>query len=141
MNQFTVPQFIEVEDKIIGPITIRQFIILLVTGLTIFILYKILTFTFFVISGLILFGMGGTLAFFRINGLPFYSFLLNMLRSIRSQALQIWDKTPSDSLLRFYAKSAPPPPLPVKVQKVRVSSSRLAEIALTVDTGGVYEPE
>ncbi len=29
MQQFVVPQFIEVEDKIFGPITIRQFLILL----------------------------------------------------------------------------------------------------------------
>ena len=30
MQMFTVPQFIDVEDKIIGPITTRQFIICLV---------------------------------------------------------------------------------------------------------------
>ena len=29
MQQFTVPQFIDFEDKIIGPITTRQFLILM----------------------------------------------------------------------------------------------------------------
>ncbi|KKS92044.1 MAG: hypothetical protein UV69_C0039G0006, partial [Parcubacteria group bacterium GW2011_GWE2_43_12] len=32
MQQFVVPQFIDVEDKIIGPITVRQFIIIMVGG-------------------------------------------------------------------------------------------------------------
>ena len=33
MQQFTVPQFIDVEPKIIGPITTRQFLIFLAAGL------------------------------------------------------------------------------------------------------------
>jgi len=40
MQQFTVPQFIDVEDKILGPITIRQFLILLVGCIVIFISYR-----------------------------------------------------------------------------------------------------
>jgi hypothetical protein len=31
MQQFVVPQFIDVEDKIIGPISVRQFLTLMVT--------------------------------------------------------------------------------------------------------------
>ena len=42
MDRYNVPQFIDVEAKIIGPITARQFIIMLVAcGLT-FIWYKTL---------------------------------------------------------------------------------------------------
>ena len=32
--RFTVPQFIDVEDKIFGPLTTRQFLIMLVVGAT-----------------------------------------------------------------------------------------------------------
>lgn len=141
MNQFTVPQFIDVEDKIIGPITTRQFIIMLVTGLFIFILYKLLAFTPFVILALILFAAGGTLSFLKINGQPFHFFLLNLMQTWRSPALQIWDKTPSDAMLRLYMKSVPPPPKPPPARKEVLTSSRLAEISLIVDTGGVYTPE
>ena len=31
MDRFVVPQFIDVEDKIFGPVTVRQFLILLGT--------------------------------------------------------------------------------------------------------------
>lgn len=40
--QFSVPQFTEVEDKIIGPLTLRQFLILLVGGVIIFVLFRVL---------------------------------------------------------------------------------------------------
>lgn len=141
MNQFTVPQFIDVEDKIIGPITTRQFIIVLVTGLFIFLAYKIFTFSVFAIIGVILFGIGGTLAFLRINGQPFHFFLLNLMQTWRSPNLQIWDKEVSNAVLKEYLKTGPPPPRPPKPRKRALASSRLAEISLIVDTGGVYTPE
>ena len=72
MEQFTVPQFIDEEDKILGPITTRQFIILLVTAGIIFVEYKIFDFSLFVVSGLITAGVAVALAFGKINGRPFH---------------------------------------------------------------------
>lgn len=141
MNQFTVPQFIEVENKIIGPVTTRQFIILLTVGIVIFILYKILAFTYFAIAALLLFGGAVILAFLRINGQPFHFFLLNLLETWRRPGLKVWDKERSDADLRSHLKSPKPPPVIPKPRKEPLTSSRLAEIALTVDTGGVYSPE
>jgi adenosylhomocysteinase len=48
MDQFTVPQFIDVEDKIFGPITTRQFLILLATGLILFIAFKLADIALFI---------------------------------------------------------------------------------------------
>ncbi len=47
MAQYVVPQFITVEDKILGPITVRQFLILLVDTGLMFIFYKIFDFSLF----------------------------------------------------------------------------------------------
>lgn len=141
MQQFVVPQFIDVEDKIIGPITTRQFIILLVTGLIIFILYKILLFTYFVISGLIVLAFGGTLAFLRINGQPFHFFLLNLIQTLKKPNLRVWSKELSEAELREYLKAPPKIVLPPKIKKEPLKSSKLAEIALILDTGGVYQGE
>ena len=141
MHQFTVPQFIDVEDKIIGPITTRQFIILLVDALFIFILFKILAFIPFVIAAVLMFALGGTIAFVRINGQPFHFFLLNILQTWRSPNIQIWDKRVPDTLLRAKGKVAAPLLSVSAPRKEALISSRLAEIALTVDTGGVYTPE
>ena len=141
MQQFTVPQFIEVENKIIGPVTTLQFVILLTVGIVIFILYKILAFTYFAIFALLLFGGGVVLAFLRVNGQPFHFFLLNILETWRRPALKVWDKEHSDAELRSHLKT---PKIPVPIAKPRkepLTSSRLTEIALIVDTGGVYSAE
>ena len=141
MQQYTVPQFIDVEDKIIGPITTRQFIILLADGLIIFILYKILVFTYFVIFGVLLFAIGGTLAFLRINGQPFHFFILNFIQTTKKSKIRVWNKTKSDVELRLYMQTVLPPPPPEKPKKEPLMQSRLAELSLLVDTGGVYTAE
>ncbi|MDP3244141.1 MAG: PrgI family protein [bacterium] len=141
MPQFVVPQFIDVEDKIIGPITTRQFIIFLVDGFIIFILYKILVFVYFIVSGLFLFALGGVLAFLRVNGQPFHFFLLNFLQTSKKSKIRVWNKQKSDSELRVLSRTVAPPPVPPKPRKEPLTQSRLSEIALLLDTGGVYTPE
>ena len=89
MEQFTVPQFIDEEDKILGPITTRQFIILLVTAGIIFVEYKIFDFSLFVVSGLITAGVAVAIAFGKINGRPFHFFLLNLIQSLFSPKLRV----------------------------------------------------
>ncbi len=141
MQQFTVPQFIDVEDKIIGPVTTRQFIIMLATGLAIFVLYKVLVFAAFILFGLLLFFIGGTIAFLRINGQPFHFFLLNFLQTFRRPKVKIWDKELSDSELNAFRAQKSPAASPAPARKESYTTSRLSEIALVVDTGGVYTPE
>lgn len=49
MPQYSVPQFIEVEDKIIGPFSLKQFLVLLGGAGIVFFLYKIISNLFFAI--------------------------------------------------------------------------------------------
>ncbi|BFD24813.1 MAG: PrgI family protein [Candidatus Parcubacteria bacterium] len=136
MQQFTVPQFIDVEDKIIGPITTRQFVILLAGGILIAIFYKLLDFAAFIFAALLILGLSAVLAFVKINGRPFHFFLLNLLQTFRRPKLRVWNNRyghPADTdripTLKFdNAKNA----------KEYFERSRLAELALIVDTQGEY---
>ena len=92
MEQITVPQFLDVEDRIIGPITVRQFIEILVGGLIIFIFYKLFDFSLFVVAGLLVFGLTVLLAFVKINGQPFHNFFLNFITTLKNPKLKIWRK-------------------------------------------------
>ena len=96
MMQFTVPQFIEVEDKIFGPITVRQFIILLVDGIILAICWKFTDLTLFIILLVILGGGGLVTAFLKVNGQPFHYFLLNFLQTLQKPTLRVWHKFYSD---------------------------------------------
>jgi hypothetical protein len=141
MDQFVVPQFIDAEDKIIGPLTARQFVELLVTGLLVFTFFKLLSFVWFLVIGLPTFALGVVLTFVRINGQAFHLFLLNLIQSLKKPRLRVWDKRLTDAEVRAHITAAPPPPPPPNFRKAAVSSSRLQELTLVVNTGGVYKPE
>jgi len=139
MMQFTVPQFIEVEDKIIGPITVRQFIIMLVTALLIALGYKIFDFSLFVASALFFFTVGTTFAFVKINGAPFHFFVLNLIETLKKPRLRIWYK---DDTLRVGVEfDTLPASSPAVIANRKYSQSRLNELSLIVDTQGSYQGE
>ena len=92
MNQFLVPQFLEVEDKIIGPITTRQFVIMLVTFLILFIVFKLADFELFIIAAVVLGGFSLTLSFAKIKGQSFHFFLLNVFQNFKNPSRRIWKK-------------------------------------------------
>lgn len=140
-NQFTVPQFLDIEDKIIGPITVRQFLIMLVAVLISAVLYRILTFTFFVISAFVVMSAGGIVAFLRVNGMPFHFFLINLLQTLRKPKKRVWNKTLSLKDVRAYLSEVIPNLPPKVLRKERPPEARLKELALVVNTGGAYSPD
>lgn len=141
MQQFVVPQFIDVEDKIIGPITTRQFIIMLAALLLDFVAYKLATFIFFIFLFLIITGGGIIIAFAKVNGQPFHYFLLNLIQTLRRPPLRVWHIPLLAAEIKAKAESAPPPSPKAVVSKERPEASRLSDLALLVNTGGVYKPE
>lgn len=140
-EKYVVPQFIDVEDKILGPITTRQFVILLVIAFIMFIQYKIFRFGFFLALGIPTLAFGGILAFFRVNGQPFHFFMLNLLQTWRKPKLRVWDKELELAEVRALLRVPTAPPRPPPVRKEPLTTSKLSELSLVVNTGGVYRPE
>jgi len=141
MQQFVVPQFIDVEDKVIGPITVRQFIILLVGGGLVFIAYKLADFTLFLVEMIVISTLTFVFAFIKVNGRPIHYFLLNIFQTSKRPKIRVWQKTFSNFELKSYAKNEVPAMPPQIRTRNKVRASRLAEMALIVDTGGVYQGE
>ena len=92
--QFQVPQFIEVEDKVIGGIlTLRQFIYLAGSAGLGFIIYKSLPSIY--ISGipiLAVVGSGVALAFAKVNGKPLINTVEAAFKYFFAKKLFIWHK-------------------------------------------------
>jgi hypothetical protein len=140
-NQFVVPQFIDVEDKIIGPITTRQFVIVLVMFLFGTVVYKLADTALMVVINLPLAIFCLVLAFVKVNGVPFHFFLLNVLQTMKRSPIRVWNKNLSDAeIIALSQVELPPPPAP-KIYKEAPPSSRLNQLALVVNTGGVYNPD
>jgi hypothetical protein len=139
-TQFVVPQFLDVEAKIIGPITARQFLIMLGTLLLDFLIYRIFLNVFVVIGlGVPVLGMGVIFSFAKVNGQPFHYIVVSLIQTIRRPARRVWDKTLSDNDLRQRLRKPSEERLPEKIVKQPLERSRLSELSLIVNTGGVYE--
>ncbi|MBI4253419.1 PrgI family protein [Candidatus Uhrbacteria bacterium] len=141
MDQITVPQFIENEDRILGPITARQFVILLVAAGMIYVAYKTSDLTLFVIMAIIIGGVAATLAFYRVNGQPFHFFLLNIIRTASRPSLRVWKKEARHVRHAKETKEEREAPLPPERPRALVGSHRLSDLALIVDTGGAYRQD
>ncbi|MBU0636831.1 MAG: PrgI family protein [Patescibacteria group bacterium] len=140
MLQFTVPQFIDVEDKIIGPITTRQFIILLAAGIFVAICYKIFDFSLFLFIAILNFMISGIFAFAKINGQSFHFFILNFIQTFKRPSLRVWSQINSDKNVEYKTEAQQQKQLAAPVVR-RYSTSRLAELSLIVDTKGSYKEE
>jgi hypothetical protein len=92
--QFQVPQFIEVEDKIFGPLTFRQFIYLAGGGGLSFICYAIfpLYVAIFLIVPIVAFSIA--LAFYKINNKAFIYVVEAAFQYFLNTKLYIWKKVP-----------------------------------------------
>jgi hypothetical protein len=141
MDQFVIPQFIDVEDKIFGPITTRQFVILLAGLLLCFISFKLADITLFIFLLIIIGGSSLILAFVKINGQPFHYFLLNVTQTMRRSNLRIWNKYYTKEELRQIQKED----IVVILEKTKaiphLSYNRIRDLSLVVNTGGYYRPE
>lgn len=139
-TQFVVPQFLDVEPRIFSVITIRQFCIMLAVILSEFIIYKLFnSLAVMLLVGLPLAAVGAGFAFLKVNGQALHFIALNFIQTMRKPAKRIWDKTISDSDLRELFKKPPAIVPEPKLYKAPLVSSRLKELSLVVNTGGVYK--
>ncbi len=141
MDQFVVPQFIDVEDKIFGPITTRQFLILLSAGLVLFIAFKLADIALFIFLAALIGGLALVLAFVKINGQPFHYFLLNIVQTVRRPSRRIWYKSFTKEELKESIKFGKVEMVEAVKEIPRVSYNRLRDLSLVVNTGGYYKPE
>lgn len=141
-EKFVVPQFIDNEDKILGPITVRQFLICLGAAGIEFAWYTFLPVPYFILATIVTVGIAGTFGFLKVNGAPFHIFFINALQTLVRPKIRVWHKELNDNELRVL--SAKPPDkqaLAPMSTKARPESTRLRDLALTVNTGGVYNPD
>ncbi len=97
--RFEVPQFIEIEDKIIGPLTWKQFVYLAGGVGILLMLYFILPFILFVLIGLPFGILSGSLAFHRVNNRPFSVFLESFFTYFSKNKLYLWRKEEAQSVI------------------------------------------
>ncbi len=132
--QFRVPQFIDMEDKIIGPLTLKQFGYILGAGGISFIIWTFVSIRTIAIPLILLVSaLFLSLAFVKINNRPFGAILENAFSYFFGSKVYTW-KQPAEQI----------PEADPNIEKVvveaakdatiaRVNKDRLHEVALGLD--------
>jgi hypothetical protein len=90
--QFKVPQFLDIEDKIFGPFTFKEFIYLTGGAGLCFVLYKALGFWVGLIPIIITASLALSLTFYRPNGKPFVDLIEAGIKYMIQDKLFIWKR-------------------------------------------------
>ena len=127
--RFQVPQFIEVEDKIFGPLTFKQFIYLAGGAGLSYVFYRMLPIYISVFPILIVAGLAVALAFYKVNNRPFVRILESAFRYVLSNKLYTWRKEDKKPEAKMAAAKAPQNQLYIP----KLSSSKLKDLTWSLD--------
>ena len=90
--QFQVPQFTDIEDKVIGPFTLKQFLYLAGAGGVLFILFKSVKLFLFILLSIPIGGLAIALAFVKVNNRPFISLIKHFFGFLGKPDFYVWRK-------------------------------------------------
>ena len=129
--QFQIPQFIEVEDKIFGPLTFRQFVYITGGLGSSYLLFRVLP--IFISLPLIasLLGLAAALAFFKYNGRPFILALEHGFSYVVHPKLYLWNNARKRDIAT--AKRDDESTQKGEVYVPKLSESKLHELAWSLD--------
>ena len=140
MDQFTVPQFIEHEAKIVGPLTFKQFIFIGIAAAICFIFYFTTPFFIFILATIVIMFGGAALAFLKSGGRSLPLVLKNFFRFSLAPKMYLWKH-----------KAGLPPkimkiaPAAKEIEKASVPTvagkSRFNELSTKIETKSEEQPQ
>lgn len=132
--KYQVPQFLDLEDKIIGRLTIKQFFYLISVPLVLYILKFFVTLPYLILFAVIFFPLSLLFAFKKVNGKAFVYAVGSFFRFSLKPQVYIWKRDPEVShikpsiikrVARKRAKAVPPKQQPLTPLKIRLLAMRL----------------
>jgi hypothetical protein len=128
--QFRVPQFIDIEDKIFGPFTFKQFVYLAGGAGISYILWRVLP-TFLAILVIVpVIALSLALTFYKVNDRPFIDTLQAGVNFLFKNKLYLWKKGKA----KTKPKAAPEKPKEEeKPLAPKLTASKLKDLAWSLD--------
>ena len=122
--QYKVPQFIDIEDKVFGPLTFKQFAYLAGGAGFVYLSLKILPLLIGLVVAPVFVALALALAFYRYNEKPFIHLMESFAKYYLRSRLYLWHKqAPTESKVNF--KSSP--------DRSRFNTSKLKTMSWNLD--------
>lgn len=125
--KYQTPQFIDIEDRLFGPLTVKQFVYLVGGAGLSFIAYRFLTFFIAILVIAPIVALSLALAFWKINGKPFVFVLESAIRYYFSEKLYLWRKIPNAPRAGDATKTSDAPVIP------KLNEGKLRDLTWTLD--------
>ena len=93
MALFNVPQFIDIEDKIVGPLTAKQLGWMALGGVIFLILWGTMDTSTLIVTGFIDVAVFGALAFYKPYNQPLFNFILSSIYFSFRPRVYVWRRT------------------------------------------------
>lgn len=130
MQRFQVPQYINIEDRIIGPLTLKQFLYLIGGAAAMLVFWFFFTRILFVLIAIPAAFLSIALAFIKINGIPFPTFLFNGLNFYLKPRLYVWKRTQEK---KPSAQKPPGEPADRQIKTPTLTESKLSDLSWSLD--------
>ena len=126
--QYQVPQFVEIEDKIFGPLTLKQFIYLAGGGGVCLMFFTLVPLFFAILFSAPFVVLSLMLAFYTVNGRPFLVAVEHAFTYFLSSKLYLWKQRAPE------AQVAATPEAPREAPAVpQMTESRLRDLAWSLN--------
>ncbi len=126
--QFKVPQFIDIEDKVFGPFTFRQFAYLAGGAGIVYLSFKFLPILIALVVGPAFAALALALTFFKYNDKPFIHVLESFIRFYTRSRLYLWHKQE-----RTTSSTPTTPPKVVPAGREALTESKLKTLSWSLD--------
>lgn len=135
--RYQVPQFVDIEDKIIGPLTLKQFLIYFITALGLIPVYLFTDLSLFITLVLPVGAVAAAFAHLKPGGKSLFTFVVNAAGFATKGRMWLWGR---DKTLKL---------LPVRGIELEITSTAMEEMvgpslqhkAQAIETGGNVSTE
>ena len=138
--QYQVPQFVDVEDKIFGPLTAKQFLMFVVNALIVAGLYVALPLIATIALALPITIFFFLLAFYTVNGRSFVWFLYAVLHYVLTGKIFLWERRGDMQRVRISSVNAVESVLARRGLRLEgrtpLMETRIQQLARILDTAG-----
>jgi hypothetical protein len=133
--EYQVPQFIEVEDKIFGPLSLKQFIFV-AGGIGLCVILILLLPTFIgILLAIPVAAFSGALAFYKVNNKTFIELIESAFNYYTKGNLYLWRKEP-----KIEAPKPAAEPVPSR-EKLVLTEGKLKDLAWSLDIKDTAGPD
>ena len=130
--QFKVPQFLDIEDKIFGPFTFKEFVYLAGGAGLCFVIYKLLGLVWGAVPILAVAGLAIALARYRPNNKPFINMIEAGFNYLIQNKLYIWKRHKNKINTEEKNKTGGEKNM-ISRDAVRLSGNKLRDLAWSLD--------